>query len=274
MTYESERAMFEAYGRNKYVSTGVIQWMLNNAWPSLIWHLYDYYLRPAGGYFGAKKACEPLHIQYSYDDASVVVVNSYYRPFERLKATAKVYNLDSSEKFSTEKAFDAPEDSATRVSAIPAIAGLSTTYFLKLMLQDASGRVVSSNFYWLSTHPDVSDWEKSDWYVTPIKSYADFTALESLPKTAVKVTSETGQKGSEGVSRVKVENPSSHLAFFVHLKITKGEGGEELLPILWEDNYFSLLPREAREINATYRMEDLRGASPITAVDGWNVAPQ
>ena len=56
MNYEGIRAMFEAYSRNKYTSTGVIQWMLNNGWPSLIWHLYDYYLRPAGGYFGAKRA--------------------------------------------------------------------------------------------------------------------------------------------------------------------------------------------------------------------------
>ncbi|PYT49250.1 MAG: glycosyl hydrolase family 2, partial [Acidobacteria bacterium] len=71
LTYDGERAMFEAYARNKYTSTGVIQWMLNNAWPSLIWHLYDYYLVPAGGYFGTKKACEPVHVQYSYDDNSV-----------------------------------------------------------------------------------------------------------------------------------------------------------------------------------------------------------
>ena len=49
MAYDGERAMFEAYARNKYDSTGVIQWMMNNAWPSLIWHLYDYYLRPGGG---------------------------------------------------------------------------------------------------------------------------------------------------------------------------------------------------------------------------------
>ncbi|MGC1920593.1 MAG: sugar-binding domain-containing protein, partial [Acidobacteriaceae bacterium] len=65
MTYDGERAMFEAYTRNKYTSTGVIQWMLNNAWPSVIWHLYDYYLQTGGGYFGTKKACEPLHVQYS-----------------------------------------------------------------------------------------------------------------------------------------------------------------------------------------------------------------
>src|SRR5262249_49958957 len=98
MTYDGERAMFEAYARNKYDSTGVIQWMMNNAWPSMIWHLYDYYLRPGGGYFGAKKACEPLHIQYSYDDRSVVVVNGYYKSLKGLKAIAKIYDLSGQEK--------------------------------------------------------------------------------------------------------------------------------------------------------------------------------
>ena len=93
MEYDSERAMFEAYSKNKYVSTGVIQWMLNNAWPSMIWHLYDYYLDADAGYFATKKACEPLHIQYSYDDRSIVVVNSTYQPVEGLHASLHVYNL-------------------------------------------------------------------------------------------------------------------------------------------------------------------------------------
>src|SRR5438552_8507001 len=84
MTYEGQRAMFEAYAGNRYTSTGVIQWMLNNAWPSLIWHLYDYYMMPAGGYFGTKKACEPIHVQYSYDDKSVVAVNTTSRPQSKL----------------------------------------------------------------------------------------------------------------------------------------------------------------------------------------------
>ncbi len=85
MTYDGERAMFEAYGRNKYTSTGVIQWMLNNSWPSLIWHLYDYYLVPAGGYFGTKKAMEPVHVQYGYDDHSVAVVNDTRNAVPRVK---------------------------------------------------------------------------------------------------------------------------------------------------------------------------------------------
>jgi exo-1,4-beta-D-glucosaminidase len=73
--YEAHRAMMEVYGRNKYTSTGIIQWMLNNAWSSMIWHLYDWYLRPRGSYFGVKKACEPLHLQYSYDERLAFPVN-------------------------------------------------------------------------------------------------------------------------------------------------------------------------------------------------------
>ncbi|MGD0009102.1 MAG: sugar-binding domain-containing protein [Terriglobia bacterium] len=271
MAYEGERAMFEAYARNKYTSTGVIQWMLNNAWPSVIWHLYDYYLRPAGGYFGSKKACEPLHIQYSYDDQSVGVVNSFYEAHKGLKATAKIYNLDLEEKFSKTVDADAPPDSSTRVLTLPAVDGLSNTYFLKLTLEDSAGKLVSSNLYWLSTQPDVSDWDKSQWYVTPIKTYADLTGLEKLPPVKVNVTSRSEHQGDNDVTQVTVENPTSNLAFMVHLMITKGQGGDEVLPILWEDNYFTLFPGEKRDLAARYSVESRGGAAPVVVVDGWNV---
>ena len=89
MTYEGDCAMFEAYARNKYPPLPAwFQWMLNNAWPSIIWHLYDWYLRPGGGYFGTKKAYEALHVRSSYDDQSVVLVNSYYRAFPGCRVTA------------------------------------------------------------------------------------------------------------------------------------------------------------------------------------------
>src|SRR5207253_7247266 len=115
MTYDGERAMFEAYARNKYNSTGVIQWMLNNAWPSMIWHLYDYYLRPGGGYYGTKKACEPLHVQYSYDDRSVVVVNDTPAEVKGLKVTATVLGLDLAQRFTREASIDISADGVGRV---------------------------------------------------------------------------------------------------------------------------------------------------------------
>jgi exo-1,4-beta-D-glucosaminidase len=274
MAYEGQRAMFEAYTRNKYTSTGVIQWMLNNAWPSMIWHLYDYYLRPGGGYFGTKKACELLHIQYSYDDRSVIVVNGHYREFKDLRATAKVYNLDMTEKVSNQVTLTAASDSSQRAFVIPEIEGLSSTYFVKLSLEDSVGRLLSSNFYWLSMRAETLDWDRSTWYFTPAKTYADFTGLQSLAKVDLSVSALGSRQASESVTHVTLENPSRTLAFFVRLKLTKGRGGEEVLPILWEDNYFSLLPGERKTITARYELKHLQGANPFVEVSGWNIAPK
>jgi exo-1,4-beta-D-glucosaminidase len=271
-TYEGVRAMYEAYSRNKYQATGVIQWMLNNAWPSMIWHLYDYYLRPGGGYFGAKRAMEALHPLYGYDDHSVWVVSSQYEDAKGLKLTTKIYNLDMTEKFSHEDSLDAPADSTAKIYTIPDnIPGLSPTYFLVLGLTDDAGKLVGSNFYWLSTKPETIDWSKSTWWMTPTESFADYTALAQLPKVKLKVIERTTVKGEDSVTRVLVENPSKHLAFFVRLKVDKGDNGEEILPVVWQDNYISLLPGEKRDITATYRTSGLGSAKAAVEVSGWNV---
>ena len=270
-TYEGVRAMYEAYSRNKYQATGVIQWMLNNAWPSMIWHLYDYYLRPGGGYFGAKRAMEALHPLYGYDDHAIWVVSSRYTDVKGLKLTTKIYNLDATEKFSQENAVDAAADGTARIFTLPDVSGLSNTYFLVLKLEDSAGKLVGSNFYWLSTKPETLDWAKSNWWMTPTASYADFTAISQLPKVKLKVTDRTERKGEDAITHVTVENPSKSLAFFVRLKVDKGAKGEEILPVVWEDNYVSLLPGEKREITATYRASELGTAKAAVEVSGWNV---
>jgi exo-1,4-beta-D-glucosaminidase len=270
-SYEGVRAMYEAYSRNKYTSTGVIQWMLNNAWPSMIWHLYDYYLRPGGGYFGAKKAMESLHPVYGYDDHSIWIVSSQYQDAKGLKLTARVLNLDMTQKFSKETTVDAAADSTNKILTLPDIDGLSPTYFVVLRLQDSSGKTVGSNLYWLSTKPETLDWEKSSWYTTPTTSYADYTALSQLPKVKLKVTDHTERKNEEAVTHVTLENPSKSLAFFVRLKVNNGKGGDEILPVVWQDNYISLLPGEKCEVTATYRAQELGTAQPAIEVSGWNV---
>ena len=274
MSYEDERAMYEAYGRNKYVSTGILREMLNMPWPSMLWTLYDYYLRPGGGYFGAKKGLEPLHIQYSYDDQSIVVVNSKYNEIRDLTATAKVYNLDLSEKFTQTVRVNIPPDSSSRVFTIPRLEGLTTTYFVWLRLTDSNGRLLSTNFYWLSTKPDILNYSHSTWWDTPTYSFGDLTALMTLAKVNLNFASQVESVGNEGMTRVTVENPTHNLAFFVHLQVKKGRQGDEVLPVVWEDNYFALMPGENREIKATYHLSDLSGASPVTEVDGWNVVPK
>jgi exo-1,4-beta-D-glucosaminidase len=266
LTYEGQRAMFEAFARNKYTATGVIQWMLNNAWPSMIWHLYDYYLRPGGGYYGTKKACEPLHVQYSYDDRSVVVVNDRQEPATGLKLTASVLDFSLSPKFSREMSVDVPADGVVRAFEIPALKGIGTTYFVRLDLNDAAGQPVSTNFYWLSTRDDVLDWAKTEWFYTPVKQHADLTALGRLPATTLEIVPVVD--GAAGRGRVRVTNTGPALAFQVHLKLSDAADGRERLPVHWDDNYFALLPGESREIAVSYPA----GGAPVVEADAWNAA--
>jgi exo-1,4-beta-D-glucosaminidase len=275
MAYDSERAMFEAYSRNKYGSTGVIQWMLNNAWPSLIWHLWDYYLQPAGGYFGAKKACEPLHVQYSYDDRSVAVVNSTYQPGLNLSVTAKLFDSALHERFSATLPVDVPADGVTKAGAFPegAFDPASPVYFVDLVLKDNFGKELSTNFYWLSAKKNIYDWaaEDNDAF-TPVKSYEDFTALQSLP-SAGKISVGAGVLSGAGgpLVRAMLQNRSDHLAFQIHLGIRRKNEGADILPVLWSDNYFSLMPGESRAVTAQFLSPDALSGETELRVTGWNI---
>jgi len=275
MAYDSERAMFEAYSRNKYTATGVIQWMLNNAWPSLIWHLYDYYLQPAGGYFGAKKACEPLHVQYSYDDRSVVVVNSTYQNAAGLQVTAKLYDASLHERFSTQARADVGADSTEKVFTFPrkAFEVPSPIYFAELTLTSAQGDRVSTNFYWLSAKRNFYDWVNTDAY-TAISSYEDFTMLHSLPSAGkLDASAKIGQASEGPLVRVTLRNPSDRLAFQIRVGIHRKDANSEILPVLWQDNYIELMPGESREIAAQFLSADaLRGDVELN-VTGWNIEP-
>ena len=274
MTYEGERAMFEAYRRNEFRSTGVIQWMFNNAWPSIYWHLFDWYLRPAGGYFGAKKANEPVHVLYSYDDRSIAVVQSgpSRTPIKGARLQARIVRLDGAIQLARDTVIDVVPDTSRRVLVLPEppdSAGM--TYFVDLRLSDAAGQPLSTNFYWLSRHPDVLS-DSSTWYTTPVKQYADYTALRTMPAATLgaKATFSRGTGPGEQLARVTLTNRGKAVAFFVRLQVT-GRNGEEALPVLWSDNYVSMLPGESRVVTARYAASDLRGGAPRVVVSGWNV---
>jgi exo-1,4-beta-D-glucosaminidase len=139
------------------------------------------------------------------------------------------------------------------------------------MLRDRAGKVVGSNFYWVSSKPEKLRYDKSEWYATPTSSFADFTALGRLPKVHVDAKATTSRDGGQATTRVTLSNPSKSLAFFVRLKLDKGQGGDEILPVRWEDNYVSLMPGETRDIAARYDAASLGSAEPALEVSGFNV---
>jgi exo-1,4-beta-D-glucosaminidase len=269
--YEAMRAMFEAFAAHRPVSTGVIQWMLNAAWPKLYWQLYDYYLMPNGAFFGAKMASRPVNILYHPKNDGIYLINDRLSPFENGKAHIRVFDIQSQEIFKEVKDVQIGPNSVAQVTQLPAVKSLSAVYFLDLKLADNAGGLVAENFYWLSTKKDVMDYPATEWFVTPIKEFADFSALDGLPPTTLKVLSAFEQAGPEHHVRVTLENPTNVIAFFVNLSIVGRQTGSPVLPIYWEDNYVSLLPGESKTISASYSPADLRGEEPVLRVEGWNV---
>jgi len=257
LQYEATRAMMEAFAANKYRSSGIIYWMYNSAWPKMYWQFYDYFFAPNGSFYGARKACENLHIQYSYDDGSVRIVNGYYKDFTSLKASAAIFNFNMEEKYFREVTTGITADESKKLTFPEWPGNMTGVWFLKLILKDATGKEISSNFYWLSDRGD----EK-----------ADFKALNDLPKVELKY-SVSGIKKDKGKSFVTLEvsNPTSNLAFAVNPKIIRSKTRDLLCPIYWDDNYFALLPKEKRVIKAEFSGDDLKGEEPVLQIDGWNI---
>ena len=143
-----------------------------------------------------------------------------------------------------------------------------------MQLFSASGELISRNFYWLSTKPDELDYAKTEWYYTPQSSFADFTALQDLPKTTVRASiRETAGTERDAVFHVTIENTGKGIALLARLRLVKGSEQAEILPVFWQDNYISLLPGEKREVSVSVHKSDLAGAQPPLLVDGFNVIP-
>ncbi|MFI1171083.1 glycoside hydrolase family 2 protein [Streptomyces melanogenes] len=277
--YENVRAQYEAYARNakdaSKPATGVVYWMFNSGWTSLHWQLMDRYLDQGGAYFGAKKANEPLHVQYSYDDRSVAVVNSAHAPVSGLTARVTLFTTDGTQKYdrtATGVAVGGDGAKATALTVPANVSGLSTTYLARLLLTDATGKEVSRNVYWLSTKADVLDYAHTDWYHTPTTAYADLKGLSAMAKAQVSATATT-TTGGDGTSTTTVTltntGPGRTPALLtdVHLVDAKDT---PVLPVHWSDNQVTLWPGESTTLTAGYRTADLHGSAPRLRISGWN----
>ena len=139
-----------------------------------------------------------------------------------------------------------PNSSGQVNSLVEVMGNLTEVVFLRLVLSDGHGKVLSRNVYWLGKEVDELDWENSEWYVTPVSKYADFTALNGLAPANVEV--DAVRHGHDEVE-IKVKNLSGVPAFFVSFDLVDGEG-KDVLPITWEDNYVTIWPGEKMTLRA------------------------
>jgi exo-1,4-beta-D-glucosaminidase len=269
MGYDNHRAMFEAFGKNKYRSaTGIIQWMLNNAWPSLIWHLYDTSLRPGGSYYGVKKSNQPLHLQYSYDDQSIFLVNHTQGPARGLSAHLQVFNRRLQALVDSTIPCEVGADQGHAIAQLPNLEIENHLYYVRLELQNSSGQVIDNNFYWLSDQQEDYDWDNADWKQTPIIQESDLTELNRLGPAQVQASIRWNLDARTGLLSLK--NVGANLAFFLQSRVVCNSTGQEMLPVLWQDNYVSLLPNESRDLTVSYSGSCSSELS--VEVMGWNLA--
>ncbi len=274
MNYNSARGMFEAYARHKYDALGITTWKYNTAWPAaLTWQYVDWYKRASAAYYGAKKACTPLHVLYGYDDNGIHVVNSYYQPLDDLQVTWAIYDLNGALALQSEATVSVASDGRTRVADIDPPADISDPWFLKLALHSSDGEHLSDNVYWLSHTPDVPGRTRRLEGVFAIEpaSTADFTALRSLPEVTLNSAIAEGVGQDERTYAVTIENPTEHIAFMVEAALVDDDARRELAPVYWSDNFLVLFPGESRELTAVTPATD---TPPRLRIQGFNIKKQ
>ncbi len=249
LNYEGYRAMFE--GQSQY-RMGLLLWMSHPCWPSFVWQTYDYFLDPSAGYFGCKKACEPLHIQWNRAHETIEVVNHSAGYVRGLAASVEVFNMDGTGVLEKAISLDSKEDSVLTCLELKYPSGLSAVHFIQLRLAQG-GRTVSTNFYLRANEP------------------GNLRAIRQLPKAQLISKTSVERQGNRWILRTELNNPSSIPALMVRLKAVREKTADRILPVLYSDNYFSVLPGARESIVTELQDADTRGEAPRIMVEGFNV---
>jgi hypothetical protein len=235
--YNGYRGMFESTSKSR---AGLLLWMSHPCWPSMVWQTYDYYFEPTAAYFGAKKACEPLHIQYNALTDSIEIVNHSAGNRTKINVTATIFDLNGKRVRQQKAQVSSSEDSTLAWQKLSVLTPGVTAdvYFLRLQLSDKNG-LLSENLYIMGRNDN------------------NYRALMTLPKPQLQqqVTIK-GEKAS-----VTIRNSGKTPAVFLRLNL-KGADDEQILPVVYSDNYLTLMPGEQKTVTVTWRSEDARGQQP------------
>ena len=271
MNYEAYRSMYE--GRNAVLfhpTTAIITWMSHPAQPSFVWQLYHYDYEPNSSLFAVQKAGELRHIQLNESGGlgtnTVQVINNLPDTLSKATAHATIYNLDGSVASQDEWPVEAPAATATTLGQLTLSAAISNVNFIKLDLKDSTGKLISTNFYWRSSHtPDTAA-------ATPSTSLNDdLTDLSKLPTVTLEPSISRHDDASTARFTIALRNSSTSIALMAHIQLRR-KSGDRVLPVFYSTNYVSLTPGESRTIEIEADLKDLHSEDGLFVVDGWNVS--
>ncbi|WP_318499901.1 glycosyl hydrolase 2 galactose-binding domain-containing protein [Formosa sp. PL04] len=248
LNYETGKAMFECLQSKQ--GSGMILWMSQSAWPSLICQLYDHYLEYTASYFAVKKASSNVHVFWDIEMNEIRVANNTREELNNAEVKATIFDDAGNSIWSETKSINLASTSVK--TSFPLVHTPSEKVrFLKLELKQ-KGKVVSDNFYWLENSDknclDLNDLEMAD---------VDLDIVESA-------------KDNFYTAKIKLTNKSGNISLLNKIKLKDKNNGESILPVFFDDDYVSLLPNEQKTINIKVDKKYLKNKDVEMHLEGWN----
>jgi hypothetical protein len=258
LNYDIYREIFEAWNYRLWnTCSGLLLWMSHPAWPSTVWQTYSSDYETNGVFYGSKKACEPLHIQFQPDSYNVYFINNTLVDYPSIRTELKIYDL-SGKEISVESSVNDSKANSSIKCFLPEIpANLPSVFIARLRTYTAKGRLLSENTY----------------LKTP-RGEKDFRSLNSLGQVNLKGKLSATKLSDKLVTfTFSVTNPTKIIAVSIKLNVRDSRTGKRILPSYISDGYFTLLPGESRIISADCPANKVHEILKITA-EGFNVARQ
>lgn len=282
--YENTRAQFEDFGANGWANHKMtMYWMLDNHWPSFFGHLFDYYLKPNGAYYGAKIGLRPVSLVFDYyatgdhQQALIRAVNQSPNIEDALSARVRIYDLNGQVRYDREiRKIHLEPQKVLQVLSLPRPQNVVGAFFVRCELFDHAGGLIVDNVYWQSTKVDDFGDPKNDESFFQLKqaSWADLTSLNKMPRVPLEIKGTLRYANALDRVLVILHNPTRHIAFFERVEVTDGKDGNEILPITYNNNYVTVFPRETVSITGQFRRTAVSTFHPWLRLEGYDTDKQ
>lgn len=247
VNWEGHKSMFEAVYTNG--ANGMLMWMSQSAWPSMVWQTYDYYYDTNAGYFGLKKANQPVNTIYNPATHEIVLVNTLPKQLNDLSITVRLYDV-AGRLLKTESSIQSVAPDSRKVVTRLNMENNSGIVFIKTNVNENNGNEIADNFTWVN-----------------VREKQQYIALSQLPEATLSV--KLKQTGKDRFL-AEIKNAGSSPAFMIRLKTVDSHTGEQLLPTYYTDNYFSLMPDETKTIALEWKRKAAKEIRPEFYVEAWN----
>ncbi|GHT46845.1 hypothetical protein FACS189440_05780 [Bacteroidia bacterium] len=266
VNFEGHKSMFEAVFTNR--ANGMLMWMSQSAWPSMVWQTYDYYYDTNGGYFGLKKGNQPVNAIFNFATHDIVLVNATPQERKNLKVIVNVFNA-LGELIKTNTQTESIEADAQRViskidmknlpgfnDSLNDVQGGSSVglVFIKTSVWDSKGIELADNFTWINAYEKYN-----------------YSYMSYMSEAKLNISYQSTKKSKYGENRylMTVKNTGNSAALMIRVKTMNEKTNELVLPVYYQDNYFSLMPGESKTISITLDKKHLK-VKPSFYVEGWN----